>query len=231
MKIITVIPVKGREILLNATIGRISRQVHKVICAGHTDSECEVCEEYGDFYYFKNTTTLGSKWQYIVNAARDYNPDAILIMGSASMISDNWIDELYPELEEYSMTGRPGIHYYHIGEKKNKLLYWSGYQGGRSIEPIGVGRLISAKFLDSVNWQIFDATIKTSLDYSTIQRIKWGGGTINVSDNDSVSSIRISTDLWKNKNGFSKIAQLPNSTMLDNFDVLDKFPEIKNLKL
>jgi len=228
MKIVSIVPVRGRELLLDLTIGRLTKQVDKVICGGHTESECEVCEKHGaDFYRFGNTS-LGYKWQYCVDRAREYSPDAILIMGSASMISDNWIDELYPELEEFAMVGRPGIHYYHIGTTRNRLMYWSGYPGGRSLEPIGVGRLISSEFLDKIDWQIFDKQINSSLDYSTVQRIKWGGGEIGISENEKVESIRISTDLWKNKNGYSKMAKHHHSTEIQEFDILDKFPELIN---
>lgn len=228
MNITAVVPVHGREPLLKYTIGRLARQVN-TICIGHYESECAICEEAGaTFFYMPPGTSLGRKWQSAVDEARMIDTDVILVMGSASMISDNWIDEMVPHLENYDMVGAAGIHYYYITHNVRKLCYWSGYKGGRSHEPIGVGRLIRKSFLDKANWQIFDVKANHSLDYSTMQKLQYYHGSIGVIQHNA-HSVHISTDKWPNKNGYVKMAHRSKQLAIDALDSI--FPELKDIQL
>ena len=80
MKIISVIPVKGREPLLYYTVKRLTNQGVGVICVGHTDSERRTCRKAGaSFLYYSDRLKLGAKWQFGIDEARKHKPDAILL--------------------------------------------------------------------------------------------------------------------------------------------------------
>ena len=227
-KTVAVIPVSGREALLTYTISRLSRQVGTVICMGHTASECEAVEsEGGLFYSLPPHATLGIKWQDAVNIARDFDPDKILIMGSSSMISDNWIDVFSPYLKDHDMVGAAGIHYYHV--ERRELCYWSGYKGGRAIEPIGVGRLIRRSTLDALDWQIFAIGLNRGLDDSTMKRVQKIHGSVLNLRSHGCCSVRISSQKWNNTNSHDSMAR--RSKILKGHEIDEFFPELKTMEL
>lgn len=226
-KVIAVVPVAGREPLLKYTIGRLAKQIDSVICIGHTSSECDVVESSGGIFYpTPKASTLGQKWTMAVNIAKELEPDAIMIMGSASMVSDNWIDELLPHLDTYDMVGAAGIHYFHY--EGRKLCYWAGYPGGRHGEPIGVGRLIRRSFLEKSGWNIFDKNLNSGLDSSTMKKIAYYKGSVSIIKHNACS-VRVSTDKWINKNGYYKMA--PRSKALKGHEIDSFFPELKTMEL
>ena len=220
MKIIAVVPVKGREEIIKVTIPRLARQVFKVIVAGHTESECDICESAGvDFYLCKGDILLGAKWQFIIDKAREYNPDAILILGSGGVISDDYCEQMFPDLEEYSMTGKAGVHVFDTMRNGTKrMIYWPGYTGARGIEPQGNGRLFSAKFLDSCNWQIYDKKRNGSLDGATMTIIHRNHGTIKSRKGETPYVMRISSWQYMQKDPFDRLAKYAGVRKIENID-------------
>lgn len=227
MKITAVIPVAGRESLLKYTIKRLARQVD-VICVGHTVQECEAVEQSGgSFFYLPKSVTIGFKWQVAVDEARRRESDVVMIMGSGAMVSDNWFEELLPSLEDYDMVGSAGISYYHFG-KRRQACHWPGYRGGRSIEPIGVGRLVRRSILDKMNWSLYDVRSNKGLDNSSMQKIMRAGGTIGVIKHKA-HSVRISKDGWPQKDPFDRMLRL--SKEIPPADIEALFPELKDMVL
>ena len=89
-----------------------------------------------------------------------------------------------------------------------RLIYWPGYKWGspknnkhnRDKESIGIGRLISREGLESIRWRPFENSLNSSLDYSMYKRF-WKKSKIVY--NNSIHSMGISTDRWKQKHTFS----------------------------
>jgi len=240
MRVIAVLPCKGREPLLKLTVQRLLKQCVAVIVAGHTESERRSCQGV-DFVTCSPDMALGEKWQVCIDIAMSRNPDAILIMGSSDMVSDNWIPELYKHIEDgYAMAGASGIHFLDVRLfNKLTLCHWKGYNNYRKGEPIGTGRLISAQALRLMGGIAFDRHINNSLDYSTMQKLnnisgKWGKKLVKTIDytlDCEVKCLSISTYQWENKHNFGNMLIDSSTTRLDdtaNF-VQRYFPEMKNL--
>ena len=219
MKIIAIVPVMGRLDIIRKTIPRLIRQVDKVIVAGHTNEEALICDG-ADFYTCPNDMKTGTKWQFCAEKAREYSPDAILIMGSGGMITDDWCERIYPELEEFDMTGSGGIYFLDYQPNSKRMFYWPGYRGGRSREPIGMGRLISSRFLDKINWQIFDRNINKGLDFSTMRIININGGKVNASRFDIIPVLRISSYKYRQHDSYDRLLRHPKAV---NIEDIDKF--------
>jgi len=213
MKVIAVLPCKGREPLLKKTVSRLLRQCHAVVVAGHTESEHRACIG-AEFIMTDQNTALGQKWNMCIEVAMQQNPDAILIMGSSDMISDNWIDELYPHLKDYNMVGTSGIHFLDIQQHNRFGLYhWKGYTNDREGEPIGTGRLISAKAIKRMGGKAFFPSYNNSLDYSTMQLLKFKGiKCIDYPLKSNVKALSISTFAWPNKHNFEELRRDSAST-------------------
>lgn len=207
--IIAVIPVSGRETLLYHTIKRLEKQTIpvKTICCGHTESEKKVCEKAGaEFIMVPKYVPLGEKWQLCIMRAKDYNPDAIMILGSSDWICDTWAEELMKE--EGDMIGTAGLYFYDIQKYNMTALYfWPGYMDlMRKGEPIGTGRIIKRDICERLNWELFDRRINVSLDWSCKQHISKVNGKIVCSKRD-IKGLSLSTYQWKNMHSFSKLAE------------------------
>ena len=220
MKIIAIIPVMGRPDTIRKTIPRLIRQVDKVIIAGHTEEEAVICKG-SDFYICDKDMKVGAKWQFCAERAREDKPDAILIMGSGCMISDNWIDTLSPYLKEYDLVGGRFIYfldYQPLGKKR--MFFWSGYNGERSKEPVGPGRLISSRFLDSNDWSVFNTDINSGLDFSLMRILRVGGGESFVYPGDEVKVMRISSYKYVQKNSYDRLQRTSSARPVSDIDSL-----------
>lgn len=206
-----VIPVKGRHSLLKQTISRLlnKNKLGVVLCVGDAD-EREVCKSYGAEFVEHANHPLGAKWNHGFKALQRYNPSSVLFVGSSDWVSDNFTQTLEPYLDEYGLVGKAGCHFLDISRNGNRLVYWPGYAAAgetsedhklRKDEPIGGGRMISARVLDKIGWQPFDSHKNNSLDWAMYNK------TLNVGEKvglitDDVHIMAISTDRWNNKHVF-----------------------------
>lgn len=233
MRTVAVIPVHGRLPLLKYTIERLLKKngCDAVICVGDQIEEQEVCEDAGAEFIFHENVPLGKKWNAGFVEAKKYNPDAVLFVGSSDWISDNWLPSLAPFMMKFKidMIGKADFYLLDIGENL-RFCHWRGYvQKERKAEPIGIGRVISRRVLDILNWKPIEETLNSSIDYSMYHRVLGVGGKVELFKGD-IQSLSISTDLWPNKHKFEDHYKnkLPSDRMPGFEKWLDeKFPEYK----
>lgn len=202
--IIAIIPVKGRLPLLRHTITRlINKNKVKVICVGD-EYEKEFCEKLGAEYVVHENKPLGKKWNAGFMAAKKHKPDACLFVGSSDWISDNWVDVSVQYLKDYDMIGKPDFYLLDYGTQL-RLCHWAGYTDiRRRGEPIGIGRLLSARVLEYMNWKPLDDKLDSSLDYSMWQKVLNTGGRVKLITGDEIKSLSLSTNSWINKHKFEE---------------------------
>lgn len=202
-KIVAVVPVHGRLQLLKYTIERlIKKNKVQVVCVGDGKKEQELCSSLGAFWTSSQNKPLGRKWNRGFQIARTLQSDAVLFVGSSDWISDNWCSKLAPHLQSADIIGTAGCHFMHINSEL-KLCHWPGYDKHRQGESIGIGRLISSRILDRLNWEPFDDILDSSLDHSMVTRAKKVGGIEKLVSDPDIRSLSISTDLWGNKHRFT----------------------------
>lgn len=233
MRTVAVIPVKGRLPLLKYTIQRLYNKngVHKVICVGDTLDEKTVCEYNGaEFVTFPNDP-LGKKWNRGFQAAKAHDPDAVLFVGSSDWVSDNWLNYIQPYIEAGAdLVGKPDFYLLDISDIL-RFCHWTGYdQVERMKEPIGIGRVLSRKILDRMDWKPIADDLNNSIDYSMYKRILALDGKCELLKTKDIQSLSISTNRWPNKHKFNDhySNKLPSLRMADFGKWLDeKFPEYK----
>lgn len=204
-KVVACMPVFGRRPLLKHTIERLYRKngVYKVICSGDQAEDKKVCEDAGAVWVPHANKPLGAKWNAAFVAAKEFKPDACLFVGSSDWLSDNWCIELAPYMQQYDMVGTLGCHFADISDT-NRVVYWPGYEGKRAWESIGIGRLLSHRVLEKLNWKPFSDVIDSGLDGSMSEKIeKVGGIASHTLDSDKIKSVSISTGQWINKHKFN----------------------------
>lgn len=231
-KVVACIPVFGRLPLLHHTITRLLKKNHvdHVICVGGNE-ERYTCEKAGAHFILHQNKPLGKKWNTAFQEAKQFKPDACLFVGSSDFISDNWVPTLIKHTDKHDLIGLPGCYFVDISPICYRLLYWSGYVGRRAGESIGIGRLITSRFLSKIDWKPFDDHIDNSLDFSMYRRVMAENRLLV--DTKEVCSLSISTSFWQNKHDFyqhwngqlkSDIIENPEHWLKDNFpEVLKVF--------
>jgi hypothetical protein len=234
MKVVAVIPVKGRLPLLKHTIQRLYRKngVYKVICVGDSFEDKTLCEYEGAQFVTHPNNPLGKKWNRGFWEAKKYNPDAVLFVGSSDWISDNWIETMSPYLEEFDLVGKPDFQLLDIGpDNQYRFCHWKGYgKGPRENEPIGIGRLVSARILDKLAWSPMRPDLNSSMDFSMYSNVLALGGKVALVNGNEAHALSVSTYRWPNKHKFNDhyANKLPSGRRADFMKFLDEsYPEYK----
>lgn len=243
--VVAVIPVLGRELLIPYTIERINRVVDTVICVVENQQDREICAKAGAVIVNSINKPLGHKWNDGFSAAKDFNPDYVLYVGSSDWVSGNYLEVMLPLAQDHEIVGTLDYHLLHLDYKQipykdkkrfttykiddiranfigRKLGHWKGYEGEREGEPIGIGRLVRRDFLNRIKWRPFENELHKGLDWSMIKKTESYKGIIS----EEAQSLAISTTIWANKHSFDT-ESASNFELIDNVnDYLTKwFPE------
>jgi hypothetical protein len=235
MRTVAVVPIKGRMPLVKITIGRLIMQGLEVVCIGSRASEKVLCEALGaTFIMIPDNICLGAKWQMGIDYARKLKPYSIMIMGSSDMVQDGWVKVMNEQLAKgYAMCGTESIYFLDIQKgNKKRMAFWGGYQGARAGEPLGTGRVISAKALDLIDWQLINKSINSSIDYSICQNLEPVRPHFVklIHNQKDLKSLSISTYQWENMHKFEKEILNPSAILISPDEIINKyFPEMFNL--
>lgn len=234
-RVVAALAVHGRLPLLEHTIRRlyVKNGCEKVICAGDQPEDKKLCESLGAVWVTHNNRPLGAKWNSSFYKAKDFNPDAVLFVGSSDWLSDNWITTMRPHVEQHGFAGVPGCYMADIGETI-RVINWKGYKDcrpERATETIGIGRMLSRRLLDAIGWQPFSQTLDNSLDWSMKDKAKKVGFTDFMVHDESLKALSISTNRWLNKHRFEMHfdGTVPSERIEDVDGFLKNFPEVKQI--
>jgi len=210
--IVAVIPISGRPDILRITIPKLTKQIDKIILmgqiTGRKDDDYKFWSEYfseADFYYCTDKT-LGYKWQYCVDASREYNPDILLISSSGGVFRDDYFDL------KSDLTGSGALYYLDYQPSERRMIYWPGYNSARSTEPVGLGRMFGREFLDKCKWKLFDTKANRGLDSVTMKEILRFDPEITITKDNS--PLRISSYKYVQLNSFDRMARQGNSVKI-----------------
>ncbi len=230
MKVSAVVPVYGRGALVRHTVRRlININGVEVVCVGSAGDR-KVCEEAGA-EFLEHANILSDKWNFGFRHLKKSDPDMVVFMGSSDWICKEWIETLSGYLEEYDMVGLRGFNLCHIASDGDmEFGEWHGYgeHSGRLGEPIGIGRLISRRGLEKLDYMPFEPGKRNSMDWMMYYKLIKNGGRCGVVDGGNLTSLSISTDAWGNLHQFKRNSFY--SQLHLKREILGKFPELKILR-
>lgn len=229
-RVVAALAVYGRLPLLDHTIRRLYQKngCYKVICSGSLPEDRQLAESLGAVWVHHDNRHLGGKWNAAFYKAKDFDPDAVVFVGSSDFISNNWFEIMKPYVDQYGFAGVPGSYMLDIRESI-RGIHWPGYAGcrpERANETIGVGRMLSRRLLDAIGWLPFKPILKRSLDYSMKNIAAAKGFHDYMVNDDRLKALSISTSHWSNFHQFemhydgrvpSIIMEDPETWALNNF--------------
>jgi len=133
----------------------------------------EMCLDYGAGYVEAPNRPLGAKFiKASVAAWANYNPDALMILGSDDFVNHSVIYRYQICLEQkWDVVGFRDCYFY--DNRTKQAAYWGGYTvKHRQGESIGMGRLLSRRVYEKLKGRLWMANINAGLDWVMTQKIK-----------------------------------------------------------
>lgn len=113
---------------------------------------------------------LGEKWNSIIRKSRQTNPDAVMIVGSDDLVSENWVAHVCELVA--SGVDLVGAHEFYMADGGSGQLR-------RLRLRTGAGRTFSRKLLDMMEWQLWTDDIDDGLDSDFDRNLMECGYTFN----------------------------------------------------
>lgn len=130
-----------------------------------------LAESHGAYYVEVENKPLGAKWQAALGLARQFRPDAVLVLGSDNVCNDAllrfWAERLALGDEYIGLFDA-----YQWNPSVGTLVHWDGYEGLRAGEPIGSSRCFSRGLLDRLGWHLWEPGYNRGLDWSATKRLE-----------------------------------------------------------
>lgn len=232
MKIVAPIPCFNRFPLVELTASRLIRQGVTPILIGHENQIKKIANDLNIEFIQAPNSPLGNKWNKGFMACKNYNPDGVIFMGSSDWCSDDYIQSVNENLNDFNLLGKLGCHFVDVADKI-RLVHWAGYgHGMRREEPIGIGRVLRCDFLNDINWKPFDENLNAGLDWSMWLKALNTYQKIGIFEEQSnIQLLSISTNKWSNKHKFEDHWNGKLQSKICNIDLLNEnFNEIQLLK-
>jgi hypothetical protein len=208
--IVALVPLNGRKEITSITIPRLIKQVDKVILAVDDKSEGY---KGADCYDWMECGAFGAKMQFLIERAREYSPDIVLISSSGGVFRNDYFDC------KSDLTGPGCLYYLDFQPTGKRMIYWPGYPGGRVNEPVGLGRMFTGEFLEKCKWQIYDVKSTKGLDSTSMHLILRHEPVITIKK-DNVP-MRISSYKYVQLDSFDRMAKA--SKNVDKIDEVLKW--------
>jgi hypothetical protein len=174
MRILCVMPIFGRPEITTETIGMLQKQhlaFDKIIVVGSSLADAAVAADTGCAYLNMPNHPLSNKVQAGVNLARSYEPDAILLTGSDSWLTLDYVAKCANQLSRgVQLVGKRQINVASLYCKEPLKLLSCAYTV--RADPIGAGRAIAASALKLLDWQVFPSGLERGLDSASFDRLR-----------------------------------------------------------
>lgn len=213
-------PIFNRQPITLQTIHWLKMQtfpLFKIIVVGTTNTDRQTAEiSEVEFVYCKNKP-LSNKVQCGVNYARQFDPDAILMEGSDTWLTNNWCAVGAEYLNNGAdLVGRTQGFTCRVNNGQRLKIISTCYRV--RTDPFGAGRLISRRALDALDWQLFPPGFNSGLDgrsYLLLSRKVKNFKLINTYKKDDVFLADIKSTSWDTINSFKLITRSSGAVIVE----------------
>lgn len=203
MKIVCVFPTHKRKAITLETIKMLRKQtvIPHIILIGDSHIEAGIAKQAKVEYVQVANSPLSSKWQAGIWRAGDYNPDAILIIGSDTWLSPHWCEEYAKHLDAWAVVGSPSWYSMNLSKTKMEVVKRS-YEGQRAEEPCGLGRLYANRAMRRMNWILYAERRNKHADSVALRQARLSGCKIGAIELDQIA-LEIKSSAWTMKHSWS----------------------------
>ncbi len=170
---------------------------------------------------YSENNPVSNKWQAGLENVRQFDFDALMIVGSDDVITPAYLDACRYLIERGAdYIYLPGAYFY-----DGQRMFWG------QAERLGMGRCLSRKLLRRLGWRLWDDGLDSGLDGSMTRRIDRmkGVGTIQIEDPIKHGYVGMDIKTGENIWSFDQVRSAVIARDVDANQVLDThFPQIKD---
>lgn len=173
-KIVGLIASHLRYEILKDCVSCLKPQVDDIVLCGSSEwvdgvEGCNLAKKVSkeeDLIYVDHTNKiLGRKWQAALDRARQLDPDAVLICGSDDLIEEGYLDE-------YCGERMFGVNWWIVYNSLLQDMVHCSYTIRK--DPLGSGRVIPSRCLETYNWDVFPYKTGEGCDGYSYERVNGG---------------------------------------------------------
>jgi len=125
------------------------------------DADGVFLDSFPNVYKFKTPNNpLSTKWNEGVKKLKDFDFDAMILLGSDDYIDEAFINYVSLNISKYEMIAFKDIYF----QSGGSTYYWGGYECAREGEPIGAGKVYAKSFLHRIKYNLYPTPINKRLD-------------------------------------------------------------------
>lgn len=192
-----------------------------LVCVGSEgDASRRLAEDAGWNYLEHANAPLSQKFNAVVEATRQFNPDAVMMTGSDDLHSARYIDNAMRIDTSFAhMKGLRDLYFYNLLTKD--CLRHNGFIGKRSAFSIGAGRVLTRPALDRLDFRPWGTEkINRGLDLTLSARLR----VIGIPESaHSMDDLGASVDLKSEENLTSMETFIFNADRMDPSVILRTF--------
>jgi hypothetical protein len=234
MKIVLVTCIYQRPELTKIILSYYRNFNLKLLAAGSEGEQSkQLAESCGWDYIETPNAPLTYKHTALFQAARERNPDAVLLIGSDDLLSTNLINyyqKNYSAEADY-LLGLKDLYFY--SAKTKKAIHHLGFIGNKIDFTIGCGRIFSRKLLDKIDWKPWgDEKTNRGLDIICSRRLAFQGiKERQITMQESGIAVDIKTNVGLTKMETFNFNFKPIYPIIFDFDFAEEMQKINLLSL
>lgn len=193
-----------------------------VLIAAKSEGDAQPVNDNWNYVYFPNSC-LAQKFNKVFTAAKLFDVDAVLLIGSDDLISRdlfNYYQDNYSPDKEY-MLGLRDLYYHDLISDStihSKDIYYR-----KQLLPIGCGRIFSKRLLNRIGWSPYGKlTISSGLDSNSTNYLE-RRGINNKTVSMQESGIAVDLKCGEGINSFEKVVSKYGEVETVDYDTLKIF--------
>ena len=177
-----------------------------------------LCNEYGINWVESRNEPLGAKWNTTLQHLKDIDFSHVIILGSDDIVSTSFI-EYQISKSDTDLSGMEDLWFWGLNPKRAGFRTF-GHWTSNLNKLLGVGRMVSRKMLEKLDWKLWDDDLRSGLDRSALDRVR--GVTKNINYFNLKKEGLFAMDIKYGRNISSLSPSLPNTEFEDPMEVLMK---------
>jgi hypothetical protein len=208
----------GRQKILEICFAGIDRlrsdskesDIPAVCCGEEDESTMSLCQYYDIDHVYAPNRPLTGKFNTACQEIKKYNPDYICVVGSDNLISTRSFNAILDECEKgIDLIGFNDLYFVGLDDIHSGKVTYFGHT-----TVLGVGRTVSSKVLDKVNWTPWGIERDRGIDTVMLDTVRDHVKTRSLLGGYHVFDLKTSHNLnplnfWVKNKGY-----LPNSNVL-----------------
>jgi len=205
MKVVTVGAMYGRHDTVKYCLDKMPFIDNYIVYSNKQDED--FVKQNAKPLSFCQNSPLSFKWSFAISKLRNIDFDVVIVLGSDDYIDRKFLSFVKLCAKTYDVLCFKDIYF----EQNGEFHYWAGYPN--DTRPIGAGMCYTKKFLESINYKLYQTTAERGLDSMVFNELLEYNAKIGIA---SILQQNIVLVDVKDGKGITPITSISNRVLVPN---------------